>query len=220
MKNILTIALLLPVLGYAVQPAKTFTLQSTELSPKWTFSVEYYLNESNGCRQLWISDYHNPTNRASLYDYDRSATVCFSPNEKWLVVNDYSGSSEAAPVLFWRARGMSYTRVKDVDLDSIAWEAAARNQGFSASEVFDHRYSEVLCWLGESGKLLIHAWGYYGGVRSLDDWFCIYDVTNRKVSFDLSSVNVGAYRLLNAKGTRKPNHVPEDTARKLADPQH
>lgn len=147
-------------------------------------------------------------------------TVCISPDEKWLVVNDYCGSNEATPVLFRRTRGISYARVKDVDLDDVAWEAAARNQGFSASEVFDHRYSEVLCWLGESGKLIIHAWGYYGGVRSLDDWFCIYDVKNRTVSSDLSSVNAGVYRLLKAEGTRKPNHVPEDKARKLADPQH
>lgn len=220
MNRMLTITVLLPVLSWAAQPPKTFTLASTERSPRCTLTVEYYLNETNGCRQLWISDYHNPRNRVLLYDYDRSATVCFSPDEKWLVVNDYCGSSEAASVLFRRAKGILFERVKDLDLDSIAWSAAAREQRFSPSDVFDHQYSEVLCWLGESGKLVIHAWGYYGGVRSLDDWFCIFDVTTRKVSFDLSSVNAGSYRKLHSEDKQKPNQVPVVTARKLADPQH
>jgi len=198
MKTILTIAILLPLLNYGAQPPKTFKLVNTERSPRWTFRVEYY-EATNGCCQIWISDYHNKTKRAFLYDYERSATVCFSEDEKYLVVNDYCGSSEASPFLFRRTKGPAYEKVKNADLESVAWETAARNQGFSKSDVFDHRYSEVPCWLGESNKLLIHAWGYSGGERSLNDWFCIYDVKTKKVSFDLSLVNAGSYKLLHAE---------------------
>ena len=85
----------------------------------------------------------------------------------------------------------------------------AANQGFSKSEVFDHQYSEVLCWLEDSDQLILHAWGHYGGERSLHDWFCIYNVRTGKVSYDLSSFNVGSYRILNTGKLHKANNVPE-----------
>ena len=44
--------------------------------------------------------------------------------------------------------------------------------------------------------MIIRAWGYYSGEYSLDDWFCIYDVNGGKVSYGLSNVNAGSYRVI------------------------
>ncbi len=209
MKILTALIILLPLFNaHGAKSEKPLALDRGEPSPQWTFRVECGDNPTNGLHQIWISDFHDPTHRVLQYEYERAATVCVSPDEKWLVVNDYAGSNTAHPILFRRNRGIQFSPLKDVDLEKIAWDAAAVNQGFPASQVFDHQYSEVLCWLGDSGKVIIRAWGYYSGEYSLDEWFCIYDVNSGKVSFDLSNINAGSYRVIFPAGKPKPK-APE-----------
>ncbi len=180
----------------AGQPPREFKLSHEEHSIGGSFVAEHYVRDSNEVRRIWIAAGENSTNRAFLFEHGRSATVLFSPDEKWLVVNNYEGSTDASPILFRQKRGVRYEPFKGIDLSAIVWKAAAADQGFPGKTDFDHRYSEVVCWLGPH-TVLLRAWGHHSGDHgnhSLKDWFCLYDIRQRKIFFDLKLLSKGAFQ--------------------------
>jgi hypothetical protein len=182
----------------AAPPAPRHTLIDTEKSPGRTFQIEYYENTNNSTAQIWIAMMGSGTNKSLLFDYSdpEAVKVLVSADDKWLVLNHRAGSGLTRPILFKKASGGRFEKAKDIDLEAVVWRAAANNQGFSTKTVFDHSYSEALCWLGDSHSLVLRAWGYQSGEYGLDHWHCLYNVDTRNATFDLSALNKGAFHIL------------------------
>ena len=180
----------------AGQPDTHYILTDTEKSPSRTFQIEYYENTNNATAQIWTAMKGRPANKSLLFELHgdpEAVTVLVSEDDKWLALNHRAGSDLRRPILFRKVSGWRFQKVKDINLESVAWSAAATNQGFSAKTAFDHSYSEAICWLGDSHSLVLRAWGYQSGEYGLDDWFCVYSVETKKTSFDLSVLNRRAF---------------------------
>jgi hypothetical protein len=72
-------------------------------------------------RQLWIRSTRDPNAGTLLYEYARNAAVLFSPDERWLVVNDGAGSNVADVHLFRRVRGIKFVEVQKARVTEQAW---------------------------------------------------------------------------------------------------
>jgi hypothetical protein len=178
----------------AVEPPRGFERAETELSPRGTFTIEYYGHPQRYTYQVWLSSYANPTNRALLFAHDRSVAVLVSDDERWLLINNFSGSDTAEPLLFRRTSPIRYAPVGGIDLERKLWNAAAEQLGFPKDAMFDHRYAAAVCWMGETHKLLMRVWGHQSGEYYVTEWFCIYDADRDEISFDLAAANRGAFQ--------------------------
>ena len=187
----------------AEQPHTGFKLELTEQTPKRSFVIEYYLCEPKWLAQIWIAEKCGSTNKAVLFEYSLSglgASVIVSDDDNWLAINYHETSGHEAPILFRRTSRIQFKQVKGIDLESIAWKAAAINKGFSSKAIFDHKYTEVLCWLGKTHSLVLRAWGHMSGEHRLGDWFCIYDVEAQKLALDMNALNQDGFHLVNSAG--------------------
>lgn len=192
--RLLCLALVLPCKALAAsQPPPGFELSHTEESAAGGLVAEHYFCESNLLEQIWITVKGGSTNRALLFEHGRHANVLFSPDEKWLVVNDYFGSDSAEPILFRRIKGTRFSRVKEVDFGQLIWKAVSAAQGVRQTMDFDHRYSQADQWLG-ADTILLRAWGHHSGEYWLEPWFCLYDLKTGRVHFDLAKLNRGAFQ--------------------------
>jgi len=177
-------------------PDAGFELVETTYSPQRTFQIEHCFyrgtNRPSCYWQHWITDDERPHKRTLLYESDEAIDTLISPDDSWIVLNDRRGSDDMVALLFRKSNGMRVNAMTNIDLKAEAFRAAALQQGFAASQMFDHGYCEALCWLGPH-SLVLHAWGHMSGGALLNDWYCIYDIKNKQVHFDLSSINKGAF---------------------------
>jgi len=195
----------------AAQPDPRYTLIDTEKSPGRTFQIEYYENTNHSTAQIWTAAKGRRTNKSLLFEYGdpEGVTVLVSADDKWLVLNHRAGSDLTHPILFRKVSDGRFEKTKDINLEDVVWSTAATNQGFTTKTIFDHSYSEALCWLGDSHSLVLRAWGYYSGEYGLDHWYCIYSVDTKKVTFDLSALNKRAFQIV--KHDQKANQAVQRT---------
>jgi hypothetical protein len=145
---------------------------------------------NNDTMQVWLASAADPTQRKLLFTHGRWAEVVFSPDAKWLFINNYDGSTETTILLFRQKAWLDYEYVDD--LSSDAWDFFSKKNKLKESKweaggLLDHVYVEAVCWTDEHTVLLrLHGQGDHS---NLDDWLCLYDISTKKFSTDLDQQN-------------------------------
>ena len=99
-------------------------LNKSEESPRGDIIVEHYENykaDDYHFREIWLVSKDDPKQGFLLYSHGRSAEVIFSPDENWLIINDYLGSNASDVLLFQKRNTLKYTEVKKADVFGKAW---------------------------------------------------------------------------------------------------
>lgn len=91
--------------------------------------------------------------RRTLYTYDRDATVLWSPDSRWIIVNDYAGSDYTNNVIISIERN-----VPPIDLKKHLLQSKPKQDVLES----DHLYLSAREWKSESDIELL-AWGHDSG---------------------------------------------------------
>jgi hypothetical protein len=159
-------------------------------SPSGRIVVEHRFRDPDSPRQIWLRDAGSALEPAFLYEYPRTADVLFSPDERWVVVNDFAGSNVADVRIFQRSSGLNFREEKGADPSRSCWASMSRT--FAPGLVSS--YAEAIRWASDSRALLVVLWGHADGESFVDDWLCVYDLRARRASQDLRLMNRGAVR--------------------------
>lgn len=160
------------------------TFNKTELSPSGNIRVEHRCNYAPRTAtlniEIWLAERQSPTNTFLLFSSPHPSEVKFSPNEKWLVVNENAHSSPSAPILFRKLSGIKYAEVKEAQISKRVWEKAEKVFGNSTKK--RERYqSEVHCWSKDSSAFVVDVWDNRSGSMP---WACVFDLDTFSVSRD------------------------------------
>ena len=191
---VVLVALLLARPSLAGEPSPGMKLQHTELSPGGDIVVEHYFNSEDYQREVWLAPAGRPSERVLLYTHGRSIEVLFSPNQSWLIINDFAGSSEAEPYLFRRVQRHEYRKEK-TEIGDQVWRFVGKRHPVVLRADFGHRYVRVMRWAGDSRAFLVAAFGHLDSSEerfALDPWLCVFTIDGRRVSLDLGLMNRGA----------------------------
>ena len=158
---------------------------SDQVSPNNDILVQHYF-ERGGTDQIWLVSTADPSQRHLLFTHDRSAELVFSDDEKWLVINNHSGSSESFLLLFRQKASLEYEQV--ADLTDAAWKFFEQQNGQKAQ--FDHYYVEALRWADDDPPtLLVSLKGHMDSHNYTSEWYCFYNVQTKTFSTDLAAHN-------------------------------
>lgn len=177
-------------------------LEKTETSPLDDIIVEHYeLQRDDGEyeRQIWLADKKNPKNRFLLFEHGRSAEVLFSPNQSWLVINNFCVSNLSDVILYRKSDGLKYLEMKDSDIVEKVWSLCMKENKIKKSFAVGHLYAQALRWSADSGAIMVKMWGdgednddsrYY----HLEPWLCVFDIINKNASMDLRLMNKNVFQ--------------------------
>jgi len=148
-------------------------------SPLMDIRLCYYYDNEKDSREIWLYPNEKGGKGVRLYVFPRDADAFFTPDEKWIAINDHAGSSESYLVLFRRVEGVKYNNVRGPD--SIATKLLQEATGISEMwRTFHHRYFEFRGWATDSNSFIMVLWGYYDRDHKLDEWFCTFDLQTMK----------------------------------------
>ncbi len=186
-RNLSTILLALCTLlhVHASQDGEIFlnSISAGPPSPLRDIITESYGDENS--TQIWLVSASDPGKRRLLFIHHRAADVIFSEDEKWLVINDRSGSSLANLLLYRRKAELEYEKVDD--LTSAAWAFFEKRQG---KFHFDHSYVEALRWAETSPPVLFLCLsGHMDSRNYTSEWYCLYNISTRKFSLNFARHN-------------------------------
>ncbi|GEM_PF-3394927 len=187
------LALLFAVL-LAVESPVGGKLFQTDQSPSGKIIAEHFIFEPRDprreapLRQIWLRDIQGKISPSLLFEHHRGAKILFSPDERWIVVNDNPTSDFADVRLFRRSEGLSYHELNNAEAGKKCWALFDRISRRSISDKFDHRYVQAIRWAPDSRAVLLVARGYLSGEEQqfyTDDWRCIFDVDRLEASTDI-----------------------------------
>lgn len=188
--------LLVPGFVFAADPLDREPWKASEESPGRDVIVEYFRNKrpppGQPPHEIWLAPRNNDGERALLFRHNRGAEVIFSPDEKWLAVNDYERSDFAEVRLFRWVEGVKYEEVKEARISEKVWEFFAKQNNLTRPPELHHRYVAAVRWASNSKAFLVSAWGFGDIGQGLQDWFCIFNVGAMKPTLDLNVMNRGA----------------------------
>ncbi len=141
---------------------KTQKLEKTETSPLDDILVEHYESQRNDGdyeRQIWLADKKNPKNRFLLFEHGRSAEVLFSPNQSWLIINNFYVSNLSDVLLYRKIDGLKYSEVKDADIFNKVEAICMKENKIKPSFAVGHLYAQALRWSADSNAIIVKMWG-------------------------------------------------------------
>ena len=162
----------------------------TEVSPSKKIIVSYYRSDNQEGNQIWLmtgGDKHKKSKL--LYEFNRDAEVIFSPDEKWLLINDRAGSNIFEVLLLKRHGAADYREVKDAEVTGKAWALFTRENALPKKTSLFHSYIEGIRWSADSKAFLLVLWGHTDENHYLDEWFCVYDLNKFQPSMNLEFMN-------------------------------
>ncbi|MCG6551986.1 MAG: hypothetical protein L7F77_06635 [Candidatus Magnetominusculus sp. LBB02] len=137
--------------------------------------------------EVWLYSVADPSKKAFLYSYLISARIIFSHDEKWLVLNNRYGSDGNEAILFKQVKGLKYELI--TSLDDLAWDFFKKTNRQYKIPIFDHSYTYAVQWSSDSRSVMLKTFGHDDlSPKTLEPWYCIYDVTTGKMSLDLNRV--------------------------------
>ncbi len=193
---IMALALLLSTLAIAGETTE-WKLDHTEMSPLGDIIVEHYYNyeaeDIMANRQVWLVKRNNPDGRHLLYKHGRSADVLFSPNEVWLVINDFLGSNVSDVRVFKREGDLQYAEVNTAKLYENASSLFTKERGLNRPLRFGHAYWEVIRWASDSSSFLLGLDGSLENIVTNDliffkPWKCVVHMPSLDVSSFVDSI--------------------------------
>ena len=144
-------------------------------------------------RQIWLRDLQGENPPTLLFEHNRGADVLFSPNEKWIVINNYFDAGGTEVRLFQKTAGLNYQEMKKADATQKCWALLDRTVGRPVSKALDHSYIRAIQWAADSRAVLLAASGHLAGEPlRVNDWFCVFDIERLRASADMRIMNRGA----------------------------
>ena len=192
---LLALLTLLPIRLLAGEPSPGMKLEGTEPSPLGDILVKHYFRSDDYKREVWLVSASRPADQMLLYVHGRSVEVLFSPDERWLIINNFSSSTETNPYLFQRVQGLRYTPVENAKIGEKVWQLVGKQYPVVLSRDFGHRYVQVMRWAYDSKSFLVVAFGHLDSIEkqsALDPWYCVFTVDGLRASLDLAFMNRGA----------------------------
>ncbi len=180
----------------------------TDKSPSGAILAQHFVLEevSPGVmirkQQIWLQDAKGKSPPSLLFEHQRNAEVLFSPDEKWIAINDNRLSDESDVRLFRRSDGLRYQEIEKAEAEKKCWALFDRTSRRSMSDKFDHRYVNAIRWAPDSRAVLLIGQGYLSGEEKqfyADDWRCVFDVDRLEASTDMRLMSGGM-----APKARKP----------------
>ncbi|MCG6552175.1 MAG: hypothetical protein L7F77_07595, partial [Candidatus Magnetominusculus sp. LBB02] len=131
--------------------------------------------------EVWLYSAKNPSKKFRLYSYEVDATVIFSDDEKWLVLNHRSGSNEASAILFKKDTGLKYEII--IVLNELAWDLFRKTHKRYKIPDFFHSYTKAVLWSSDSKSILLEIYGHDDATpKELEPWYCIYDLKKEEMT--------------------------------------
>lgn len=155
--------------------------------------VSYEIRPANDGKEIWVyrDDEKGRANKMCDTLGSPGLKLFFSPDDRWIIVQDGGGSLGVSLRLFHRAGEHTYEERDKEDIGAKAEMAALRQDGGAGKEVSDHRYAECLAWSADSQYILVRVSGKgeerYNHVQF--SWIGVYDLESGKVSTDLGKLN-------------------------------
>ncbi|MEO5359705.1 MAG: hypothetical protein H7843_04580 [Nitrospirota bacterium] len=136
---------------------------------------------------IWLYSKNNPSKKALLFSYERDADVLISPDEKWLVINYRAGTTDTDALLYKNAKGLEY-EVSEL-LNDKAWDLFRKTHKQYKIPDFGHSYAEAVRWSSDSKSILLYIYGHDDlSPKTLEPWFCVYDLTTGKMTLDFNRI--------------------------------
>lgn len=151
-------------------------------------------------REIWLVDKERK-NEKLLYSYDRWASILFSPDQKYIAINDHCLSTDAIVLLYTHVSGLEY-KPMNVDVTNNAWKFFCKRYGCENDDdtsPFDHNYADDVLWSADSSSILMSLKGHLDSKNNLSEWYCVYDVEHNKTTLDLNVLNRGSVELERGK---------------------
>lgn len=169
-----------------------YSVTVEDLSPKRDLLIEHYRSDAPGFspvpEQIWLVSTSDPSARRLLFAHERDASVLFSGDEEWLVINDHQLSNESHLLLFRRKGPLDYEQVSD--LTDAAWRYFDQQQHAKAPHGFDHSYVEALRWAeNDPPTLLLVLDGHLDSRNFTSEWYCLYNVRTGEFSVNFAAHN-------------------------------
>ena len=161
---------------------------SRDRSPSGEFLIADDRDQDNPGTENHISIAHRdqPTKFYRIYTYPRLADLYFSPDERYLVVDDHNGSGSNQCAVLTRIQKPPYY-VKPVTVDERAWKLFWSLHRPPRKITYSHRKTYFCEWL-DSSRFVVGLQGD-GGIDAPEwflagGWHCIYDASRRRVYTD------------------------------------
>ncbi|HVP06202.1 MAG TPA: hypothetical protein VMS71_00060 [Candidatus Acidoferrum sp.] len=190
--------ILLSVTGCYSQsgPKSDFKLEKTDKSPQGDITINYYRSSKGQLQQVWLSAKDSSSIEPKLlYQHERYVEIKFSPDENWIAVNDYLGSSMSEVFLFTRRNFLDYREERSIDINGGTWKFFSKCNPQAEGSAMDHIYVRVECWAANSNAMLLALSGHNSPGDQLDDWFCVYDLETLSPSLNLELMNRDALEM-------------------------
>ena len=184
----------------------TLTLRCVDASEQQTQGtspsgeIQYELREgADESKRIWLFPKDRPAEAVELCETPGWGylSVHFSPDEKWLIVQDGGGSLGVSLRLFKRDAGVRFRELEQAKIDDRLEQLALAQAGAPAKQVLDHRYVKVLSWSADSKAVLVSVSGSSsrdGRRVSIENWTAIYEIGSGAVTLDLKKFNRSAAR--------------------------
>jgi hypothetical protein len=108
----------------------------------------------------------------TLYTYDRAATMVWSPDSRWIAINDFAGSDYTNNVVFSIDPG-----TQPIDLKQRLLESTPKQRIFGS----DHLYLSATEWKSV-GEIQLLAWGHDSGTKR-NFCRCLFFVIGEQVGY-------------------------------------
>ena len=188
---------------------------SRDRSPSGEFLIADDRNQENPGTVNHISVAHRgqPTKFYRIYTYPRRADLYFSPDERYLVVDDHNGSGSNECIVLTRIAKPPYF-VKPSKVDERAWKLFWSLHRRPRRITYSHRKTYFCEWLDSSrfviglqgdGDMDAPRWYLDGG------WHCVYDAARHRVYTDSYTASKNTHYDLSFPNT--PNQAMQRTAR-------
>jgi hypothetical protein len=170
-----------------------FKLIHSDQSPKGDILIqEFQRQEKDGSHtnEIRLAKSSDPQHVQLLFEHHRGASVIMSSDESRIAINDYVGSNIADVVIFQQVKELEYKEsISEETIRKKTLAALSHSLGRTDEVPFDHLYVECLAWAADSSAVLLRLHGHDSGISALDDWFCVFELKNQTISFDLAAIN-------------------------------
>ena len=167
----------------------------TDTSSSGQLLAEHFFFGADAPRRIYVRATAGKGQLVLLTEYPRNGTVLFSPDDKWIALNDNLGSDMAEVRLFKRDRGLRFREVLNADISGKAWAFLARTYRRHQPVHLDHMYVNVVHWADDSRALLLLLWGHTDSDNYVEPWYCVYHIPGKRVGISLAPLNRGAVKL-------------------------
>jgi len=187
--------LLAAILGASESVPQTAPFH-TDKSPSGTILAEHFWLEDVprrliGRQQIWLRSADGQGQPTRLFEHQRIADILFSPDERWIAINDAPVSDLADVRLFRRVDALKYQEADNIQPGRTCVALLDRINKRALSPVLDHTYIGTVRWSSDSRALLLVVRGHNANDVVVSDWLCVFNLETRQGSTDLSPMNRG-----------------------------